>query len=387
MTVRVWHKGLVVVTMNYRTGVFGFLATPELTKESGHNASGNYGLLDQIACLQWVQRNIAPFGGDPNRVTIAGQSAGAGSVLLLCDSPLAKGLFQRAIAQSGARFPNDPELRGLATSWRPLKGAERAGVEYAEAHGAHSLEELRALPWEKLLEGNNANDEDVYGKPPLFRPVVDGCVIPLNYSQTYAKGLQNDVPLLTGNNLDESGAEPQPNVRLEDFLSDAKQKYGAMADEFLELYPASSDSEAGTARNNAARDNSRVSTFLWATEWKKAARNKVFIYFWTHAPPGPNRDRNGAYHGSEINYAFNNLYATDLPWTDEDRRIADTVSSYWANFAVNGDPHGKNLPLWAAFDSKSSTAMELGDNFTPIPVADASRLDFIRRFFQTQDAW
>lgn len=215
------RKGLVVVTMNYRTGVFGFLATPELSKESGHNASGNYGLLDQIACLQWVRKNIAAFGGDPNRVTIAGQSAGAGSVLFLSDSPLAKGLYHRAIAQSGARFPNDPDLRGLATSWRPLKDAESAGVKYAEAHGAHSLKELRALSWQKLLEGSNANDEQVkvYGNPPppLFRPVVDGWVIPMNYSQTYARGLQHDVPFLTGNNLDESGAVAQPNVKLADF--------------------------------------------------------------------------------------------------------------------------------------------------------------------------
>lgn len=164
------RKGLVVVTMNYRIGVFGFLAAPELSKESGHNASGNYGLLDQIACLRWVKKNISAFGGDPNRVTIAGQSAGAGSVLLLSNSPLARGLYKRAIAESGARFPNDPELRGLATSWRPLKDAEPAAVKYAEAHGAHSLKELRALKWEQLMKGDDANDEGVYEHPPLFRP-------------------------------------------------------------------------------------------------------------------------------------------------------------------------------------------------------------------------
>ncbi len=383
------RKGLVVVTMNYRTGVFGFLATPELSKESGHNASGNYGLLDQIACLRWVRKNIAAFGGDPNRVTIAGQSAGAGSVLMLSDSPLAKGLYQRAIAESGARFPNDPELRSLAESWRPLKAAENAGVKYAEAHGVHSLKELRTLSWQKLLEGNNADDESFYGNPPppLFRPVVDGWVIPLNYSQTYAKGLQNDVPFLTGNNLDESGAQPQPNVKLNKFLSAVKQKYGHRAGEFLKLYPASSDQEAGLAQNAAARDTSRVSTFLWVTEWEKAAKSKVFNYFWTHSPPGPDHDTRGAYHGSEINYVFNNLYATDLPWTDEDRRIADTMSSYWFNFAANGDPNGKALPAWSAVNTQFPTVMEVGDKFTPIPVADPIRFDFIRRFFLTQDAW
>lgn len=380
------RKGLVVVTMNYRTGVFGFLATPELSAELGHNASGNYGLLDQIAALQWVQKNVAAFGGDPNRVTIAGQSAGAASVLHLVNSPLAKGLFHRAIAQSGARFPRDPEISGLATSWRSLKDAERAGITYAEQHSARSLKELRALSVEQLLVGNNANDESVYGKPPVFRPVVDGWIIPRTYAETLAGGLQNDVPILTGNNLDESGAEPQPKVKLEDFLSAVRQKYGAMADEFLKLYPASSHQQAGLAQNAAARDNSLVSTFLWATEWKKAAKNDVFTYFWTYAPPGPDRDTRGAYHGSEINYVFNNLYATDLPWTDEDRRIANIMSSYWVN-AANGNPKGKDLPVWSAFDSKSPTVMEVGDRFAPIPVADPIKFDFIRRFFLTQDAW
>jgi carboxylesterase type B len=385
------RKGLVVVTMNYRTGAFGFLATPELSKESGHNASGNYGLLDQIACLKWLRKNIAAFGGDPSRVTIAGQSAGAGSVLLLSNSPLAKGLYQRAIAQSGARFPNDPALRGLAESWRSLKSAESSGVKYGEALGAHSLKELRALSWEKLLEGNNDNDNSVSGNPPppLFRPVVDGWVIPLDYSQTYARGLQNDVPFMTGYNLDEGGATPQPNVSLDYYLSEAIYKYGAMADEFLKLYPASSDQEAGLASNAASRDESRVSTFLWAVDWKKAAKSPVFTYFWTHAPPGSGQGQmmTGAYHGSEINYVFDNLYATDRPWTDEDSKIADTMSSYWANFAANGDPNDIALPVWPAFDPKSPTVMELGSQYTPIPVADNAKLDFIRRFFETQQPW
>lgn len=195
------RKGIVVVTLNYRLGVFGFLATPELSQESGHNASGNYGVLDQIAALQWVQKNIAAFGGDPGQVTIAGQSAGGASVLLLTDSPLARGLYSKAVIESRAR-----SLRS------GMPSAERAGVKYAEAHGAHSLKELRALSWDQLKDGNNGNDEEEGG--PLFRPVVDGWVIPLNYKQYYARGLPSDVPVLAGNNLDESGAQPQPNVKL-----------------------------------------------------------------------------------------------------------------------------------------------------------------------------
>jgi len=386
------RKGLVVVTMNYRLGVLGFLATPELSKESGHNASGNYGLLDQIACLQWVHRNIAAFGGDPNRITIAGQSAGAASVGFLLISPLAKGLFHRAIIQSHALFPHDPYIGGLAPSWRSLEAAQRAGVEYAEEHGAHTLAELRAMSWRKLLEGSNANDPDVklppgQMPPPLFRPVVDGWVIPMSYSQSYAKGIQNDVPVLSGGNRDERGGGPSGQITLADYLSAAREKYGNLVDEFLKLYPAAGDQEAAMAQRESGRDEARVSMYLWAVEWKKAAKNKVFTYFWTHAPPGPEGASRGAYHGSEINYVFNNLYAVDRPWTDQDRRIADIMSSFWANFAATGDPNGKDLPNWPEFKPGELVTMEVGDYFGPIPIADRVKFDFIRRYLMAQKPW
>jgi para-nitrobenzyl esterase len=406
------RKGLVVVTFNYRLGALGFLATPELSKESGHGASGNYGVLDQIAALQWVHENIAAFGGDPGRVTIAGQSAGAGSVGFLADSPLAKGLFQRAIAESHARYPRDPELRYLSISWRPLQAAENAGVKFAEAHGARSLQELRAMPWQKLIVSGNVYDEDVdtgsSAKPPLFRPVVDGWVIPLSYSQTYAKGSQNDVPFTAGNNLDETGAVPEtafahlrgqanisrpgagsphPNVTLADFRSAAERKFGALSAEFLQLYPASTDEEAALANNAAVHDNSRISTFLWANEWTRHAKSPVFTYFWTHRPPGPDHDTRGAYHGSEINYVFDNPDLANTAWSAEDRRIADTMASFWANFAANGNPNGKGLPAWPAFDPRSPVVMELGDRFGPMPIADSARFEFWKKFFLTQAAW
>jgi para-nitrobenzyl esterase len=406
------RKGLVVVTFNYRLGALGFLATPELSRESGHDASGNYGLLDDIAALQWVHKNIAAFGGDPSRVTIAGQSAGAGSVGFLSMSPFAKGLFQRSIAESHARYPRDPELRYLSTSWRPLKTAESQGVKFAESRGAHSLKELRAMSWRQLIVDGSVYDPNIDtgsgAKPPLFRPAVDGWVIPFNYSETLAKGAQNDVGFIAGNNLDESGAVPETafatlqapgataavrpgmphtSVTLSDLRSATQQKFGLMAGEFLKLYPASTDLQAAQASNTAVRDNSRVSTFLWATQWSEGVKSPVYTYFWTHAPPGPEHDRRGAYHGSEINYIFNNLYATDLPWTDEDRRIADVTSDYWVRFASSGNPNGPGRPFWPRFDPKSPTVMELGDHFGPVTVAEAARLDFWKRFFATQEAW
>ncbi|MDF7775294.1 carboxylesterase family protein [Sphingomonas sp. AOB5] len=403
-------KGVIVVTFNYRLGPLGFLATPELSKESGHNASGNYGLMDDIALLKWVQRNIAAFGGDPKQVTIGGQSAGAGSVGFLSMSPLAKGLFHQSVAESQVRYPRDLELRYLNTSTRTMKGAETAGVAYVAARGTRSLKELRAMPWQQLMEGSGVADPDVYtgspSRPPLFRPVVDGWIVPRTYGETLSGGTQNHVGYVAGNNKDESGAVPETafetlranppinrpgmphtSVTLSVYVNWAKTKFGPMAGEFLKLYPATNDQEAALANNDAVRDNSRVSTWMWAREWTKTVRQPVFTYFWSHALVGPTRLTRGAFHGSEIMYMFNSLDANDLPWTDEDRRIADIMSSYLANIVKRGDPNGPGLPLWPAFDASKPQVMEVGDRFAPIAIASPEKLDFWQRFFATQDAW
>jgi para-nitrobenzyl esterase len=403
-------KGLVVVTFNYRVGPLGFLATPGLSAESPHGSSGNYGLLDDIALLQWVKRNIAAFGGDPDNVTIAGQSAGAGSVGFLTNSPLAKGLFKRAIAESQVRDPGDLELRYLNTSLRFKADAEAAGARFATAKGATTPQALRALPWQDLIQGSNGSDEAVYtgspSRPPLFRPVVDGWVIPRTYSQNFAAGTMAQVTYVAGNNKDESGAVPETafdhlranppklragmpttNVTLTGYQAWAAQKFGPMAQEFLGLYPATSDQEAALANNEAARDNSRISTFLWGRKWSRWVKIPMFSYFWTHALPGPTEKLRGAFHGSEINYMFNNLYATDLPWTDEDRRIADIMSSYWANIAKKGDPNGPGLPHWPAFDPAKPTVMHVGDSFGPAEIATPEKRAFWERFFRSQDQW
>jgi para-nitrobenzyl esterase len=403
-------KGVVVVTFNYRLGVLGFLATHELSRESGHNASGNYGLLDDIAALQWVQRNIAAFGGDPAKVTIGGQSAGAGSVGFLALSPLAKGLFRAGIAESHARDPRDPELRYLSISWRPLAAAESMGSQYADQHGATTLADLRAMPWQKLIEGSNTVDSAVEtgsdGKPPMFRPVVDGWVVPQSYWRSYQAGRQNQVAFVAGNNKDESGAVPetaftalranmappragmpQTNVTLAQFQAAARRKFGPLAAEFLKLYPARTDEEAALQGNASVRDNSRISTWLWGELWSKGNHLPLHTYFWTHAIPGPSHDMRGAFHGSEIPYAFNSLDALDKPWTEDDRRIAETMSSYWANIIKTGDPNGAGLPDWPAYSAKRPQVMELGDHFGPIPVASADKIAFWRKFFATQEPW
>ena len=358
------RKGVIVVTFNYRAGVMGWLATSELSHESGRNVSGNYGLLDQIAALKWVHDNIAAFGGDPDRVTVAGQSAGGLSALLLISSPLTEGLYHRAILQSRAR--------GLTPS---MADAEARGMEYLQGHGSPTLQQLRAMPAEELKRG------DTFGMP-----VVDGWVVPSDFYQLFDKGLQHDVPVLIGQNEDESGARPNLTMTLAAYRNMAQRRFGAASQEFLALYPATSDDEAGAMMNEVIRQDNRITNFLLATQGEHAAANKSYLYFWNHAPPGPNSQRLGAFHGSELNYVFNNFYASDRPWTDEDRRIADIMSSYWANFAANGDPNGDGLPAWDPVDPASPVTMELGDRFGPIPVADGAEIDFVRRYYLANDA-
>ena len=403
-------KGVVVVTLNYRVGVLGFLSTPELSRESGHNASGNYGLMDDIAALQWVKRNIAAFGGDPDKVTIGGQSAGAGSVGFLTMSPLAKGLFRAGIVESHARYPRDTELRYLSVSYRKLDAAQKAGEKYAAAHGARTLAQLRAMPWQELIKGSNTVDAAIEtgstGKPPLFRPVVDGWVLPHNYWDTYHLHGQNPVTVVAGNNKDESGAVPetdfairrastvkpragmpQTSVTLKAYVAAAHRKFGPLAGEFLKLYPASNDDEAALQNNASVRDNSRISTWLWGGLFSQGTPKPIFTYFWTHAQPGPSHDTRGAFHGSEIPYAFDSLDAVNLPWTPEDRKIADVMSTYWANIIKDGNPNGPGQPEWPQFSAGKPQVMELGDHFGPIPIASPEKIAFWKRFFATQPAW
>jgi para-nitrobenzyl esterase len=369
-------NGLVVVVANYRLGVLGFLAHPELSMESDARVSGNYGQLDQIAALRWVQANIAAFGGDPGRVTIAGQSAGGMSVHNLIASPLAKGLFHRAIVQSGGSSVGGG---GLSLGARTLADAEADGRKFAESKGAHTIADLRAMSWQKLMEADPAGSE----MPMLrFAPIVDGYFLPASVREIVSQGKQNDAPVLTGANAGELGGLmiPQSPVTAESFIKRARQQYGSLSDKFLKLYPAATDREAAAAQMRSSRDQALVSLYLWARERAKTAKTKAFIYLWDHPMPGPDADKFGAFHSSEVPYVLNTLYASDRPFTETDRRIAEMMSSYWANFAAAGDPNGKGLPQWNPIANKPEI-MEVGDKTEPIsPVVDAAKFEFFERF-------
>ena len=367
------QKGVVVVTFNYRLGAFGFLAHPELTKESDRRASGNYGLMDQVAALEWVQRNIAAFGGDPRKVTIFGESAGAISVAELLVSPQTKGLFIRAIGESGAWMG-----LGVAPA-RRLADAEEAGVKLADALGAKSLAEMRQAPADAVLKAGRGSG-----------PIVDGWFFPEAPDKIFSQGKQHPVPVLVGSNKDEGTFFLQP-AGAERFMSQARQRFGGFADDFLKVYPAASDDEANASQLTSFRDEAAWAMYNWAWLQTKA-KAKAYLYYFTHEPPataeskGGGRGR-GATHTAEIPYVF--LNPGNRPWTDVDRQLSDTMSSYWVNFATTGDPNGRNLPKWPAFgENKNSNPMVLGDKAEVGPRPDLGHFDFFQSYYEKQQgAW
>jgi len=369
------RKGVVLVTINYRLGMFGFFSHPDLTRESDRRGAANQAFLDQAAALQGVQRNIAAFGGDPKRVTVFGDSAGASSIGNLVASPLTKGTFQRAIAESGA-------WSGLSIgAERKLADAEQAGVRTAEALGAKSLAELRGKPAADVLAGGRGGG-----------PVVDGWFLPDEPASIFAQGKQNDVPILVGSNKDEGTFFSQPTTAAA-WIQRARQRYGDMADEFLKLYPAESDAQANASELAAFRDELGWVQRNWSRLQSKTGKSKAYLYYFAHEPPpapgeqpGPNRfpaRGSGATHGAEAAYVFENLLG-NRPWADLDRSLSDTISSSWVNFATNGDPNGKNLPKWSAFDDKKNTRMVLGDMVAMGPGLTPAQVAFFQAWYDKQ---
>jgi len=372
-------KGIVVVTINYRLGVFGFFAHPALTAESPHKASGNYGLLDMVAALQWVQRNIGAFGGDPAQVTIGGESAGSASVSALVASPVAAGLFRGAIGESGAMFNTMGVLAAPS-----LDKAEKAGVSFATASGAKSLAELRAMSAEDVLQAL------VKGGAFRFNPIIDGYFLPEAVSSIYAAGKQNHVALLAGWNADEIrgsvlGATPKPT--LVSLTGQLKARFGDQAGEAAKVYAASNDEEALAVTGDLANDTFiSYSTWKWIEAHAATGHAPVYRFRFDRAVPLPAGSpmpgvMGLAGHSWELEYVFGALDSKKAAWGPEDRKASAEIADYFANFIKKSNPNGGGLPKWPAF-GKSHEVMHLDANCHAAPEEHRDRYEFLDKYYK-----
>lgn len=354
-------KGIIVVTINYRLGIFGFLAHPELSAENPDGVSGNYGILDQIAALKWVNENIAAFGGDPDNVTIAGQSAGAFSINALVVSPLAKGYFNKAIAESGAMVNRGSGLVG------GLKSSEERYAEMVSESGYSSIKELRNIPADSLMQ--------IQG---YFFPVIDGVVIPSVKEAIETKNY-SDVPLLTGWNADDI-VRADPAKTVEEFERNAVKQYGGRAGEFLELFPAKDEVQLAESQALVSELYFGMQNYSWAKLQSQYGSNPVYLYYFTRVPPGePNY---GAFHSAEFAYALHTLKNWNRPFEQADYELEDKMSSYWVDFVKTGNPNGTGSPQWPVFNPEDPMVMEFGKEVNSIPLPNSAQIKFLESTIQ-----
>lgn len=367
-------KGVVLVSIAYRVGQLGFLAHPGLSAENPEKTSGNYGLLDMIAGLQWVKDNIAAFGGDPNKVTIFGESAGGIAVSMLSASPLAKGLFHGAISQSGGSFGPTRPTTFPGENMKTLEMAEKDGLKYAEKAGDTSLAGLRKIPADKLPM--------VMGMGGAW-PIVDGYVIPDDQYKLYEAGKYNDTPILVGYNSDE-GASFTRTTDPKEFISSVELRYGKFADSLLKAYPVDSTSVPKTARDLSRDAAFGWQTWAWAKLQAKTGKSKVFYYYFDQHPDHPEDSPKYGYgspHGQEVAYVFENLDASNPETTKTDLEISDLMGTYWTNFAKYGDPNGEGVPNWPAFSDANPEVMYFNKTAYTGPVPSAKSLEVLDSYF------
>jgi para-nitrobenzyl esterase len=367
---RLANRGVLVVTFNYRLGALGLLAHPDLSKESSHGVSGNYLLLDQIALLHWVQNNIAPFGGDPGNVTLFGQSAGAYDISNLIISPLAKGLFRRAIAESGGDLGPVDSRDGPPS----LATAEREGVAFAAAFHVSSIAQLRQIPLQQLLSI----------PPPPLPPNVDGYVIPASGYDVYADHRQQPADLLLGYTANDGA--PVAAANAETYRADVKRLYGGFADQVLALFPGATDVQARQSwRRLQTEEGFAWQSVTWARLNRELPTQRTYLYVFSHVPPFLPYSKIGVAHGAELSYVFGFPAAKTFLSVENpvraarDIHLGDVIQTYWTNFAKTGDPNGTNVPKWPIFDSQEN-ALDIGDGMTIVALPSHREYELIDRY-------
>jgi para-nitrobenzyl esterase len=360
-------KGVVLVSVAYRVGPFGFLAHPELSRESG-KGSGNYGLEDMIAGMKWVKENIARFGGDPSKVTIFGHSAGGMAVSMLAASPETKGLFHRAICMSGGSFApiQTSNEAGAGMGIPALTLAESRGEAFIKKLGAADIKAARALNAE-AIQKSTAGGMGGGG----FRPVADGYIVPNDLYSLYQAGRFNDTPILVGNTSDEAASFGSRNVTSAEFEKQIKSQYGTHADAILNVYAHSTDAEATKASRGVMRESTFAwNTWTWARLQSQKGKGKAFEYFFDYHP----NSADGAGHGSDVPYAFQTLGGRQGESKPEDTKLSEMISSYWVNFAKSGNPNGPGIPPWPAFAENDQKVMVFDATSSARPVPNLDKL-------------
>lgn len=367
------REGIVYVSIEYRLGALGFMAHPELSKESGKGVSGNYGIYDQICALNWIHDNIAAFGGDPNQVTICGESAGGISVSILCASPLCKGLFQRAISESGSNFCPVISEKGMSAAMKVSRVAEDDGVAFQKLLKTKNLKQLRKVSPEVLVKNTVGEN---------FWPVVDGIAITGDQYKLYEAGEYNDVDVIAGYNSDE-GSLFVHQMKLDAYKQAMKAQFGDWVDKAMEAYPATNDREALYAIQDIFRDQAfGYGTWAWCNLQTKTGKGKVYMYYFDQLSQNTLvKNTRGATHVAEMPFIYGWNWGS---MTDTDSHMAQIMSRYWINFIKTGDPNGENLPYWTTYKQGEATVMNMRNGFSLTVAPNQKQMDFYEEYFKTK---
>ena len=384
---RLAQTGVVLVSITYRVGPFGFLAHPELSRESG-KGSGCYGIQDQVASLRWVKDNIAQFGGDASRVTIFGQSAGAISVNMLATVPAAQGLFERAISQSGGSMGPVKSGEALEMSLLSLPMAEAAGQKYLRKLGVDSIKAARAMSASDIKSVETASElQHAMGQMSTkkvvtgitYWPVADGETLPGDGSELYEAGKFHDTPVLIGWNSDEGAMFVHSKASPEEFETQVRTNFGPAAEAMISAYPHSTAAEVFKAAKDIVRDVAfGWNAWTWAKLQTRKGKNKAFVYYFDQRTPS---SPDGSSHAAELGCVFRNLKSWTGSPSPKNAQLSDLMSSYWVNFAKSGDPNGPGLPAWPAFTESDMMVMFLDNNPSARPMPHLEKLKAIDAYY------